>query len=219
MNACVCMREGMCSMKWAERGRSWAQRVANNPVQERYGTLRRVRGSTTVERLCTLYSRLAMATFLRTFSRDGIFGPACWEWGVRALPLSLYQPPPLELPRPPPSPVKLARFSYLYSDRLPLSPSSVWYLLLCCSCYSWFLYVKGHSVQENQWKIAQRCGTVTIFYGSASGSGSDLWKVMVPVPTFEKLWFRFRFQFLLMKIYGSGSGSCSGSGSSSICRA
>ncbi len=33
---CVCMVEGMCSMKWAERGRSWAQRVANNPVQERY---------------------------------------------------------------------------------------------------------------------------------------------------------------------------------------
>ncbi len=43
------------------------------------------------------------------------------------------------------------------------------------------------------------------FYGS--GSGSDFWKVMVPipVPTFEKLWFRFRF--LLLKSYGSGSGS------------
>ncbi len=27
----------------------------------------------------------------------------------------------------------------------------------------------------------QRCGTVTIFYGS----GSDFWKVMVPVPTFD----------------------------------
>ncbi len=26
----------------------------------------------------------------------------------------------------------------------------------------------------------QRCGTVPIFYGS--GSGSDFWKVMVPVP-------------------------------------
>ncbi len=38
----------------------------------------------------------------------------------------------------------------------------------------------------------QCCGTLTIFYGS--GSGSDFWKVMVPVPvpTFEKLWFRFR---------------------------
>ncbi len=33
----------------------------------------------------------------------------------------------------------------------------------------------------------QRCGTVTIFYGSGSGSSSDFWKVMVPVPTFEKL--------------------------------
>ncbi len=41
----------------------------------------------------------------------------------------------------------------------------------------------------------QRCGIVTIFYGS----GSDFWKVMVPVPTFEKLWFRFRF-LLLKKI-------------------
>ncbi len=31
--------------------------------------------------------------------------------------------------------------------------------------------------------------------------------VPVPVPTFEKLWFRFRFRFLLLKSYGSGSGS------------
>ncbi len=42
----------------------------------------------------------------------------------------------------------------------------------------------------------QRCGTVTIFYGS--GSCSYFWKVIVPVPvpvpTFEKLRFRFRFQ-------------------------
>jgi hypothetical protein len=49
----------------------------------------------------------------------------------------------------------------------------------------------------------QCCGTVTIFYGS--GSGSD----------FEKLWFRFRllkklwFRFLLLKSHGSGSGSSS----------
>ncbi len=52
---------------------------------------------------------------------------------------------------------------------------------------------------------SQCCGTVTIFYGS--GSGSYFWKVMVPVPTFEKLWFRFRF--LLLKSYGPGSGSSS----------
>ncbi len=31
----------------------------------------------------------------------------------------------------------------------------------------------------------QCCGTVTIYYGS--GSGSDIWKVAVPVPTFAKL--------------------------------
>ncbi len=38
-------------------------------------------------------------------------------------------------------------------------------------------------------------------YGS--GSGSNFWKVMVPipVPSFEKLWFRFQ----LLKSYGSGS--------------
>ncbi len=56
------------------------------------------------------------------------------------------------------------------------------------------------------------CGTVTIFYGS--GSGSDFWKVMVPVPvptfekvmvpvpvpTFEKLRFRFRFQLHIYTI-------------------
>jgi hypothetical protein len=51
----------------------------------------------------------------------------------------------------------------------------------------------------------QCCGTVTIYYGSGSSSGSDFRKVMVPVPvpTFEKLWFwflllkklRFRFRF------------------------
>ncbi len=39
----------------------------------------------------------------------------------------------------------------------------------------------------------QRCGTVTVFYGSGSGSGSDFWK----------LWLRF----LLLKSCGSGSGS------------
>ncbi len=37
----------------------------------------------------------------------------------------------------------------------------------------------------------QRCGTVTIFYGSSSGS--DFWKVLVPVPNFES------------NDYGSGS--------------
>jgi hypothetical protein len=29
------------------------------------------------------------------------------------------------------------------------------------------------------------------------GSGSDFWKIMVPVPTFEKFRFRFRFRFQL----------------------
>ncbi len=58
----------------------------------------------------------------------------------------------------------------------------------------------------------QCCGTVTIFLGS--GSGSDFWKVMVPVPvltfekvmvpvpvpTFEKLRSRFRFQLHIYTI-------------------
>ncbi len=43
----------------------------------------------------------------------------------------------------------------------------------------------------------QCSGTVTIFYGSGSGSGSDFWKdtlsIPVPVPTFDKLrTIRFR---------------------------
>ncbi len=61
------------------------------------------------------------------------------------------------------------------------------------------------SKQADSRKVVQYqcCGNVTIFYGS--GSGSDFWKVMVPVPvptfekvmvpvpvhTFEKLRFRF----------------------------
>jgi hypothetical protein len=38
------------------------------------------------------YNRLKMATFLLTFSDDGIFGPACWVVAVhsRCPPLSLY---------------------------------------------------------------------------------------------------------------------------------
>ncbi len=67
---------------------------------------------------------------------------------------------------------------------------------------------KGISLWSEQNMIKsfkQCCGPVTIFYGS----GSEFWKVMVPVPfpTSEKLWFRFRFLFL--KSYGSGSGSSS----------
>ncbi len=42
--------------------------------------------------------------------------------------------------------------------------------------------------------FVQCCGTVTIFYSSGCGSGYDFWKVMVPVPTFDKLRFRFRFR-------------------------
>ncbi len=51
------------------------------------------------------------------------------------------------------------------------------------------------------------------------GRGLMYLGITVPVPTFEKLWFRFRllkklwfrfrFRFLLLKSYGSGSGSSS----------
>jgi hypothetical protein len=64
-----------------------------------------------------------------------------------------------------------------------------------------------HLIEGERWvctllcSLTQCCGTVTIYYGS--GSGSDFWKVMVPVPvpvlTFEKWWFRFRFRYLLSK--------------------
>jgi hypothetical protein len=60
----------------------------------------------------------------------------------------------------------------------------------------------GRAAFEKKSIAAQRCGTVTIFY--CSGSGSYFWKVMVPVPTFEKVMvpvpvptfekLRFRFQ-------------------------
>jgi hypothetical protein len=52
----------------------------------------------------------------------------------------------------------------------------------------WQLFLSRHSCP---WPAWQRCGTVTIYYGS----GSDCLKDMVPVP--------FRFQ--LLKSYGSGS--------------
>ncbi len=55
--------------------------------------------------------------------------------------------------------------------------------------YIRLLKVPSHQIRS-AWK--QCCGTVIIYYGS----GSDFWKVMVPVPTFEKLWFRFRFLLL-----------------------
>ena len=58
-----------------------------------------------------------------------------------------------------------------------------------------FLYNTIHPY-STQSGLNQCCGTVTIYYGSGSGSGSDFWKVMVPVLTFEKLWFRFRYLLL-----------------------
>ncbi len=79
----------------------------------------------------------------------------------------------------------------------------------------YFLSCKFLSIfgQKKLW-IRQCCGTVTINYGS--GSGSDFWKVLVPVLTFEKFWFRFQ----LLKSYGSGSyfWKSYGSGSRSISR-
>ncbi len=52
--------------------------------------------------------------------------------------------------------------------------------------------------------FTQCCGTVTIFYGSGSGSDFEkLWfqvMVLVPVPSFEKLRFRFRFQLHIYTI-------------------
>jgi hypothetical protein len=47
--------------------------------------------------------------------------------------------------------------------------------------------IKNFFLSATEWRM-QCCGTVIILYGSCSGS--DFWKVMVPVPTFDK--FRFR---------------------------
>ncbi len=75
------------------------------------------------------------------------------------------------------------------------------------------VYLMFTSVRIDMNCSVQCCGTVTIFYGS--GSGSYFWKVMVqvpvsvptfekvmvpvqvPVPTFKKLRFRFQFRFQL----------------------
>ncbi len=50
---------------------------------------------------------------------------------------------------------------------LPLS-------LFLILCVSYYLLLSS--------SYPQCCGTVTIYYGSGSGFGSDFWKVMVPVP-------------------------------------
>ena len=52
-------------------------------------------------------------------------------------------------------------------------------------------------------RFNQCCGTVTIYF-------------TVPLPTFNKLWFRFWFE--LLTGYGSGSGSSYGSRSRSVSR-
>jgi hypothetical protein len=52
------------------------------------------------------------------------------------------------------------------------------------------------SVHTKQAKSqGQCCGTITIFYGS--GSGSDFRQVTVPVQTSDKLRFRFRFRLYI----------------------
>jgi hypothetical protein len=63
-----------------------------------------------------------------------------------------------------------------------------------------------------------------LLFSSALWNRKLFFTVPVPVPTFEKLWFRFnllkklwfRFRFLLLKSYGYGYGYGYGSGSSSI---
>ncbi len=76
-----------------------------------------------------------------------------------------------------------------------------WALSLSASCLRVLACVLSWARSWSGWATAsapswkQRCGTVTIFYGS----GSDFWKVPVPVPVlvpiFDTLRFRFRIRF------------------------
>ena len=64
-----------------------------------------------------------MATFLCTFSDDGIFSPACWGWKCMPTPFQSYLKPLHSSYVAPstPSPARLTRYSYL---NLPISSFS-----------------------------------------------------------------------------------------------
>ncbi len=86
--------------------------------------------------------RLEMANFLHTFNHDGICGPSLLRVGMLAHPLSLSLSPQLELQYVAPSipsPARLARYSYVYSNQPPLSPF-LWshhlaYVAVSCLCH------------------------------------------------------------------------------------
>ncbi len=81
------------------------------------------------------------------------------------------------------------------------------YTTVQCYCYDASLTNKLCSVVPVLWNRTRGNYFLRFRFWllKSDGSSSDFRKVMVPVPTFEKLWF----QFLLLKSYGSGSGSSS----------
>ena len=55
----------------------------------------------------------------------------------------------------------------------------------------WMKKMLNEGNQMHNFMSSSGSGTVIKY-----GSGSDFWKIMVPFPTYEKLWFRFRFLLL-----------------------
>ncbi len=73
-----------------------------------------------------------MANFLHTFNHDGICGPRLLRVGMLAHPFSSTPSTRVTSPPSTPSQVRLATYSYVYSNQPPLSPLSGLIILLSC---------------------------------------------------------------------------------------
>ncbi len=155
--------------------------------------------------LCQLFYSFVKVGFVSLGTGLDLLKLLSWPYGIRLNETEVY---------------KLSNRYWIHFSVAPFHPFSVLFITYISRCRrrERRRAHRAASSQSSTWRgwtslirwwnlthFIQRCGTVTIFYGS----GSDFWKVMVPVLTFEKLWFRFRFRFLLLKSYGSGSSSIS----------